>query len=40
MYGVKVLKNTTLDGIKYYLEGSQYCKSEFENDPLQWEYRG
>ena len=40
MYGVEVLKNTTLDDIKYYLEGSQYCKSEFENDPLEWEYRG
>ncbi|QYC50918.1 hypothetical protein [Mammaliicoccus phage vB_MscM-PMS3] len=40
VYGVEVLKDTTLEDIKDYIEGSQYYKSEFKNDPLQWEYRG
>lgn len=40
MYGVTVLEDVALEDIKYYLEGSQYCKYEFENDPLEWEYRG
>lgn len=40
MYGVTVLEDVTLEYIKYYLEGSQYYKSGFENNPLEWEYRG
>ncbi|XWX32545.1 hypothetical protein LCFBJUUZ_CDS0086 [Staphylococcus phage PG-2021_76] len=40
MYGVGVLKNTTLEDIKDYIEGSQYHNSKFKKDPLQGEYRG
>lgn len=40
MYGVTVLQDVALEDIKYYLEGSQYYKSGFENNPLEWEYRG
>ena len=40
VYGVEVLKDTTLEDIKDYIGGSQYYNTDFKNDPLQWEYRG